>query len=598
MKIDEELKEGSLNDGSVERWMESSGRELLFGGQGKLLPRWSVMTGGLETRREDVQYGDDSTGMERRPHEQHQLPVDQPAFTGKNSTERCRETDEHLGKPHSTGTACMISTPSQINGEERGLRETRTPKSYTGKERCHRHLETCGDNFAGANTLGLLPPRLHSGERINGTNKQQSRKQNKQNRIARQVAQESPSYWRQHAGAFVAPKPDTSPNGRELSEWRGEMCPRGLALHHPAAGALLQYATGGCPVNSGQNWTEEMIETAVKRGPHVSALVPEAMEQLLSETLEKEKKGQCRIVEYEDLKRTGLPPQLKISPIAMIPHKSRQFRAILDLSFRVKLQDGSYIPSVNETTTLEAPAGAIDQMGHALHRVIHAFAEADESAKIFMAKFDIKDGFWRLDCQAGEEWNFAYVLPQEEGKPIKLVVPTSLQMGWVESPPYFCAASETARDVAEQYAETRVGSLPTHKFISHAMAGQDVESLPETGGNGPLQYFIDVYVDDFIPMAIATSKEQLEHVATAVMTGIHDVFPANVLDTEDPISFKKIMKGEGTWALQKDILGFTFDGEVGRKTMILEQPKRDFLLLVLHKWIRAAKKGPGPVPFP
>ena len=169
------------------------------------------------------------------------------------------------------------------------------------------------------------------------------------------------------------------------------MCPRGLALHHPAAGALLKYATGGCPVNSGQNWTEEMIETAVKRGPHVSALVPEAMEQLLSETLEKEKKGQCRIVEYEDLKRTGLPPQLKISPIAMIPHKSRQFRAILDLSFRVKLQDGSYIPSVNETTTLEAPAGAIDQMGHALHHVIHAFAEADERAKIFMAKFDIKD---------------------------------------------------------------------------------------------------------------------------------------------------------------------------------------------------------------
>jgi hypothetical protein len=29
----------------------------------------------------------------------------------------------------------------------------------------------------------------------------------------------------------------------------------------------------------------------------------------------------------------------------------------------------------------------------------------------------------------GEEWNFAYVLPQEDGKPITLVVPTSLQMG-------------------------------------------------------------------------------------------------------------------------------------------------------------------------
>ena len=48
---------------------------------------------------------------------------------------------------------------------------------------------------------------------------------------------------------------------------------------------------------------------------------------------------------------------------------------------------------------------------------------------------------------------------------IKLVVPTSLQMGWVEFPPYFCALSETGRDVAEQYIETPVGSLAEHKFV-------------------------------------------------------------------------------------------------------------------------------------
>jgi hypothetical protein len=62
----------------------------------------------------------------------------------------------------------------------------------------------------------------------------------------------------------------------------------------------------------------------------------------------------------------------------------------------VKLCDGTYVPSVNEGTTLEAPAGAIDQLGHSLSRVIHAFAEANETDKIFMCKFDIKDGFWHL----------------------------------------------------------------------------------------------------------------------------------------------------------------------------------------------------------
>jgi hypothetical protein len=105
-------------------------------------------------------------------------------------------------------------------------------------------------------------------------------------------------------------------------------------------------------------------------------------------------------------------------------------------------------------------------MGHALSRIIHAFAEAGEDDKVFMAKFDIKDGFWRLDCKEGEEWNFVYVLPQPEGEPIRLVVPTSLQMGWVESPPYFCAASETARDVAAQYAEADVGTLETWRNTS------------------------------------------------------------------------------------------------------------------------------------
>jgi hypothetical protein len=37
-------------------------------------------------------------------------------------------------------------------------------------------------------------------------------------------------------------------------------------------------------------------------------------------------------------------------------------------------------------------------------------------------------------------------------------------MGWVKSAPYFCAASETAQDVAVQYIKTRIGSLPHHKF--------------------------------------------------------------------------------------------------------------------------------------
>ncbi len=54
---------------------------------------------------------------------------------------------------------------------------------------------------------------------------------------------------------------------------------------------------------------------------------------------------------------------------------------------------------VNDITVKLAPQGALDQLRHTFSRIIHAFAEAEEDIKIFMAKWDIKDGFWRMDCK-------------------------------------------------------------------------------------------------------------------------------------------------------------------------------------------------------
>ena len=102
---------------------------------------------------------------------------------------------------------------------------------------------------------------------------------------------------------------------------------------------------------------------------------------------------------------------MKVSPITATPHKSKAFRSILDLSFSLKLTPCGRVPSVNENSEKTAPGGAIDQIGHVLLLLIHAFTEAPDGAKIFQAKWDIKDGFWRLDCKEGEEWNFCYVLP-------------------------------------------------------------------------------------------------------------------------------------------------------------------------------------------
>lgn len=212
-----------------------------------------------------------------------------------------------------------------------------------------------------------------------------------------------------------------------------------------------------------------------------------------------------------------------------------------------------------------------------------------------MAKWDIKDGFWRLDCAEGEEWNFCYVLPNlDPAAPIELVVPTSLQMGWIESPPYFCAASETAWDVASQYAETPLGTLAAHKFLSLTQTNTDFINLPATKNTPHMKYVMEVYMDDYITAAIATEQQHLDHLANATMYGIHDVFPPDIADDTDPISKQKLEK-DGSWALVKDILGLTFNGD--DKTVWLEDDKRQALLTLLHSWIRASRDATHGIPF-
>ena len=96
------------------------------------------------------------------------------------------------------------------------------------------------------------------------------------------------------------------------------------------------------------------------------------------------------------------------------------------------LKNGELLPSVNKSYVKTAPQGAIVQLGHSLMQMIHLFEQSDKDMKNFMEKWDIKYVFWRLNCALGEEWNFEYVLPHEKGEEVRLLVPTSLQIGWIK----------------------------------------------------------------------------------------------------------------------------------------------------------------------
>ncbi len=71
------------------------------------------------------------------------------------------------------------------------------------------------------------------------------------------------------------------------------------------------------------------------------------------------------------------------------------------------------------------------------------------------------------------------------------------------------------------------------------------------------------------------------------MAGIHNVFPANDVDSNNPILEKKLKQQDGKYATKKIIQGFEFDGI--NKTLWLAEAKRAYLLTVLHGWIRSSK---------
>lgn len=79
------------------------------------------------------------------------------------------------------------------------------------------------------------------------------------------------------------------------------------------------------------------------------------------------------------------------------------------------------------------------------------------------------------------------------------------------------------------------------------------------------------------------------------MYGIHDVFPPHTDSTEDPISPKKLIQTDGSWAVVKDILGLTFDGDT--KTVWLDDKKRIALLMILINLLQSGKCKQFSIPF-
>jgi len=259
-----------------------------------------------------------------------------------------------------------------------------------------------------------------------------------------------------------------------------------------------------------------------------------------------------------------------------VPQVGRRGRIILDLSFPVYQTNANGVTtiiqqSVNDTTVLAGPKAPVKEIGKVLPRLLHYMKEVPPEQWILFSKLDISDGFWRLIVRGDDCYNFAYVLPQKPGEPTRIVIPSALQMGWVESPPYFCAVTETARDLTEYHIrnKTSLQEHPVEKFM-------DVEPVPMRARAETPSRCLQVYVDDFC--LAATQSLDGQHTPTISRAGIHSIHslfpPPEVTKHENgkpPISQKKLEKGEGQWRVEKEKVGFLFNGR--RRTVRLPKEK-------------------------
>ena len=189
-------------------------------------------------------------------------------------------------------------------------------------------------------------------------------------------------------------------------------------------------------------------------------------------------------------------------------------------------------------------------------------------------KIDIANGFYRIPLNVDDIPKLGVVFPVREKEEPLVAFPLVLPMGWVNSPPAFCAATETSADIANAFI--RSGKEPdTHSL--DAMAGRmdqmvtepkdpnipDITRdpcLPEGVSTRPLEY-VDVFVDDFL--ALAQGDQARKRVRRILMKAIDDVFRPmdfyDKLERRDPISIKKLKKGDCSWSTIKIMLGWILD---------------------------------------
>jgi hypothetical protein len=333
-------------------------------------------------------------------------------------------------------------------------------------------------------------------------------------------------------------------------------------------------------------WSTDEKDHAIARGPHQSALLHRAF--LEDEMADMVEKGQWLVLPYKLLRHL---PQLRISPIGVVPQHDRRPRTIVDLSFF----------GVNAETVPLAPQESM-QFGRTLQRLLQRLVHADPRyGPTYLIKVDIADGFYRIHLNPRDAPVLGVAFPSAPDGTALVAVPLTLPMGWVLSPPYFTAATETIADMANEVLKTAYTPGP-HRLDDAADAPDTLDPPLLTGlrrtatttftplprrmhrsyHKRPLAY-TDVYMDDFVA-AVQGGPKCRQRARRILFDTIDTVFrplsPSDGKNRQEPISIKKLKKGDARWSTRKNVLGWIID--TCRETIELPQRRLDRLWAILH----------------
>jgi hypothetical protein len=222
-------------------------------------------------------------------------------------------------------------------------------------------------------------------------------------------------------------------------------------------------------------------------------------------------------------------------------------------------------------------------------------------------KVDISDGFYRVPLTLSSILKLGVALPSFPGMPPLIAFPLVLPMGWTESPPFFCAFTETICDLTNEALRKHQRFPPHH--LEHRVGKADLQPNAELGTDPfpqrPISVshqdklyaqpvaLMDVFVDDFCGVGQQSRQNPLRNQRRALLHSIDRVFrPSDSQDNserKEPIAVSKLDKGDAAWQNQKRCLGWDFGGR--SKTLLVPAHRREKARATIQNMLSRKRSG-------